>query len=71
MVFDRQPVEVYLAICGIVFLLCMQILNSRISLQSWLHNRPLPVRWTIWIGGILAIILLGKYEELVFIYFQF
>ncbi|MBF9220105.1 MBOAT family O-acyltransferase [Hymenobacter ruricola] len=45
--------------------------QRHVSLNAWLGQQAAPVRWAIYYGIVLSIALLGAYENIRFIYFQF
>ncbi len=56
-----------------VILLCVQIMQTKVSIREYLERRAWPVRWVVYICLIFGIILLGYYGlgDSSFIYFQF
>jgi alginate O-acetyltransferase complex protein AlgI len=59
------------ALLSIVFLELVQSLHRRVSLTDVLATRPLVLRWSVYAGFVLAIVLFGVYRNSQFIYFQF
>jgi hypothetical protein len=54
-----------------VFLELVQLLHGRFSLTQALAARPLVLRWSVYAGFVLAVVLFGVYRNSQFIYFQF
>ena len=69
-----QREDFILSIVLIVMLMALEYLHTRTDLYAFIQNRPLPVRWTVYMTGIFIVILFGVYGTLSansFIYFQF
>lgn len=61
------PIDMVLSWFWIVVLIASELLFSRYSFQQL--GRP--VRWALYLGGMIAILLFGVYDNNQFIYFQF
>jgi alginate O-acetyltransferase complex protein AlgI len=59
------------AILAIVVLESVQLLHRRISLTRQVARFPVVVRWPVYAGFVLLVVLLGVYRNNQFIYFQF
>jgi len=59
------------AVLSIVFLEAVQWLHGRRPLPKLIAEYPLAVRWPVYVGFVLAVVLLGVYRQNQFIYFQF
>jgi alginate O-acetyltransferase complex protein AlgI len=59
------------AILSIGFVEAVQYLHSRGALTRSLARYPSTIRWPVYIGFTLAVVLLGVYRSSQFIYFQF
>lgn len=59
------------AVLSIVFVELVQWLHERVSLTQMLASRPILVRWPVYAGFALVLVLFGVYHESQFIYFQF
>jgi D-alanyl-lipoteichoic acid acyltransferase DltB (MBOAT superfamily) len=62
------------AIVSIIVLLFVHLVQRKIVVSNWVANQWLPIRWSLYIGLILTILIFGFYgqnEEAQFIYFQF
>lgn len=59
------------ALLSIAFLELVQWLHGRVSLTRVLSRHPLVVRWPVYVGFVLAVVLFGVYSKSQFIYFQF
>lgn len=69
-----QKEDFVFSIILIVLLMILEYLHTKTDLYEFIQNRPLPVRWTIYMAGIFIVILFGVYGTLSansFIYFQF
>lgn len=58
----------------IVFLMAMDVVESRTNWRTWLQARPMPVRHLAYLALIFCMILFGIYGDMsagAFIYFQF
>ena len=60
-----------IAIISVILVECVELLHNRISLTRVIAERPVIVRWPLYAGFTIAVILLGIYRESQFIYFQF
>jgi D-alanyl-lipoteichoic acid acyltransferase DltB (MBOAT superfamily) len=59
------------AVLSIAFLEVAQWLHVRHPLPKRVAEYPLAVRWPVYVGFVLAVVLLGVYRQNQFIYFQF
>lgn len=62
------------AVFSILILLLVHLAQRKISLSRWVAEQWLPVRWILYTGLILTILIFGFYgqnEKAQFIYFQF
>jgi alginate O-acetyltransferase complex protein AlgI len=55
----------------IALLVGIEALQRRMRLRQWVTARPFAVRWAIYLTGAAAILVLGVFEKVEFIYFQF
>lgn len=67
----ENKVDLAIALIGIVFLGVVEILEEQIGLYARLKTLIRPVKWVLLIALILLIVVLGKWEEVDFLYFQF
>jgi len=63
--------EFVIAVCAIGFMVFVQILQRHGSLRARLSERPVWFRWGMYYAIIIAILMLGKFDQQQFIYFQF
>ncbi len=63
--------DFYIAIFVISFLMLYEIAQERFEIDLKIKKSPSIVKWFILILGIFSIALLGKWEEVDFLYFQF
>jgi alginate O-acetyltransferase complex protein AlgI len=63
--------DLYIAIITIVLLIIIEILEERIQLHNKLKYFAKPVKWMMLILILLSIVVLGKWESIDFLYFQF
>jgi D-alanyl-lipoteichoic acid acyltransferase DltB (MBOAT superfamily) len=67
----ENKLDLAIALIGIVFLGVVEILEEQIGLYARLKTLIRPVKWVLLIALILLILVLGKWEEVDFLYFQF
>jgi D-alanyl-lipoteichoic acid acyltransferase DltB (MBOAT superfamily) len=67
----ENKADLAIALVGIVFLGIVEILEEQIGLYEKLKTLIRPVKWVLLIALILLILVLGKWEEVDFLYFQF
>ncbi len=67
----ENKVDLAIALGGILFLGIVEILEEQIGLYERLKTLIRPVKWVLLVGLILMIVVLGKWEEVDFLYFQF
>jgi D-alanyl-lipoteichoic acid acyltransferase DltB (MBOAT superfamily) len=63
--------DLYIAIITIIILVIIEILEEKIQLHNKLKNFVKPVKWLLLILLLLSIVILGKWESIDFLYFQF
>jgi D-alanyl-lipoteichoic acid acyltransferase DltB (MBOAT superfamily) len=64
--------EEWLALLGAVSILFLvERVQSRVAIGSWITRQAAPVRWSLYFGIVGYIALLGAFETVQFIYFQF
>ena len=68
--------ELLVLAVAVLILLLVDILNERsVSVREWIAARPMPIRWALYLCGVLTIILFGiygkKYDAAAFIYMRF
>jgi D-alanyl-lipoteichoic acid acyltransferase DltB (MBOAT superfamily) len=69
---DLNPAQILLIVtCEVLFLELVQLFQRRMSLIQLVSERPFTVRWSIYYGMILFVLLFGVFEQSKFIYFQF
>lgn len=62
----------WLALFGALALLFLvEKAQVRLSINAWLQQQATPVRWALYYGIVLYIAVLGAFERVQFIYFQF
>jgi len=49
----------------------VQFFQERFRLRPWVRQRPLALRWTLYYGIAIILVVLGVYNRSQFIYFQF
>ncbi len=67
----ENKVDFSIALFGILFLVIVEILEEQIGLYERLKTLIRPVKWVLLVCLILLIVVLGKWEEVDFLYFQF
>ncbi len=63
--------DFYIAIFMIAILIVIELLEERLQLYEKIKHSAKPVKWLLLILILLAIIVLGKWESVDFLYFQF
>jgi alginate O-acetyltransferase complex protein AlgI len=63
--------ELIIAFSVIAFMEFVHLIQEHRSIRQFLDNKPLLLRWSIYIGIILLILLFGVFDNTQFIYFQF
>jgi len=63
--------EILVSLALIVLLLGVEILDERRPLQQRLARQPTPVRWGIYYGACLTLLVLGTWQLQDFVYMQF
>jgi D-alanyl-lipoteichoic acid acyltransferase DltB (MBOAT superfamily) len=63
--------DMALSIFLILFLFIVDIFEDRHSLSDKLKLSPVYLKWTLLVGMICSIFVLGKWEQIDFLYFQF
>jgi alginate O-acetyltransferase complex protein AlgI len=62
----------WMALAGaLVLLFAVEKAQLHYSINNWLVQQAKPIRWGIYYGIVLYIALLGAFEHVQFIYFQF
>jgi hypothetical protein len=67
----ENRIDFSIALLSIVFLAVVEILEEQIGLYARLKKLGRPVKWVMLIVLILCIVVLGKWNEVDFLYFQF
>jgi len=66
------PADFVLSIILIIILFIVDILEDKISFsETIIRQSPVFIKWSLLLGFILSIFILGKWEEIDFLYFQF
>lgn len=63
--------DMVLSIILIIILFVVDILEDKHSLSFKMKQLPVYVKWSLLVGTVLAIFILGKWEQIDFLYFQF
>ncbi len=66
-----KKVELFLAIFFILVLETIHLFQERYPLRRTIAAWPLPIRWFVYIVGVLVVIFFGVFTQQQFIYFQF
>jgi len=59
------------AFASIVFMESMHLLQEHFRMRQFLSNKPLMLRWSLYLALLFIILLFGVFNETPFIYFQF
>ncbi|KAA9339402.1 MBOAT family protein [Hymenobacter busanensis] len=68
---DQPPAQLWLALGCLGVMLAVEAAQGFGRLGALVQARPVPVRWSLYVGLLLAIVLLGVFNSSQFIYFQF
>ncbi|MDQ3815846.1 MAG: MBOAT family protein, partial [Armatimonadota bacterium] len=68
---EISKVELLIAFCAIAVMESAHLLQRRVSVRHWLAQKPVWFRWGLYYGVAAAILLLGVFNKIQFIYFQF
>ncbi len=66
--------EFYFAIYSILALVLIEFLQRKMSILEWIKSRPILIRWAVYYGMIIIILIFGvygNYDQTQFIYFTF
>lgn len=63
--------DLYIAVISTLILITVQIIQSRSGLRKFISEKPLLVRWIIYLLLVFIIMVYGKFETRSFIYGQF
>lgn len=69
--FGFNDMELYLAILFIGILFLVHIIQTKVQIREYVSQRPLVLRWAIYLILIFIILIYGKFENRQFIYMQF
>jgi D-alanyl-lipoteichoic acid acyltransferase DltB (MBOAT superfamily) len=64
-------VEIAMSVALIVFLLAVELVQERGALRPRIVAWPAWARWTCYYAAVASILLLGRFDERQFVYFQF
>jgi alginate O-acetyltransferase complex protein AlgI len=65
------PMDLYLAVIFISLLLAVQLFQRKTGIRDFISQKPLVVRWALYLLLIFIILIYGKFETRQFIYLQF
>jgi D-alanyl-lipoteichoic acid acyltransferase DltB (MBOAT superfamily) len=68
---DVSKSDLVISVLLIALLEAVHYFQSKQNISSYFLQRPAYVRWSVYYGYILAILFLGVFGDLQFIYFQF
>lgn len=63
--------ELLFALTAILFMECVHLIQTHRKLDSYLYNKPIYVRWSVYYAMVFCILILGQFTQKEFIYFQF
>ena len=63
--------DAWIVLCSIALLYASEFLGDTVGHGPWLAARPAWFRWMLLAAGVLLIVLLGKWDSIDFLYFQF
>jgi D-alanyl-lipoteichoic acid acyltransferase DltB (MBOAT superfamily) len=67
----ENKIDLAISLAGLVFLGVVEVLEERMGLYARLKTLGRPLKWAMLIALILMVVLLGKWDEVDFLYFQF
>jgi D-alanyl-lipoteichoic acid acyltransferase DltB (MBOAT superfamily) len=70
-VFDLPKVEIFIAMIAMLVLGIHHIIQRKQPVSIWLSSKPIWLRWMVYYGLLLSILVFGYLEPNEFIYFQF
>jgi len=65
------PRQFPVAIAAIAVLEVSQLVSRKVSIPSLVIRMPIPARWALYASFVMAVLMLGVYKQMRFIYFQF
>ncbi len=66
-----ERIDIFLALFFIGLMEFVHLIQEHVRMREFLSNKPLPLRWGIYITIIISILLFGVFNNTEFIYFQF
>lgn len=69
-----DPKDFYLSLIALMILLMAHMIQRNHNTYAWLQKQWIPIRWGVYLGILLVIVIFGIYgdkEQAAFIYFQF
>lgn len=66
-----HPVDMWITVIFTLILYFSEFVGERRGYENWLSDRSVLFKWFLVVAGILSIIVLGKWDAVSFIYFQF
>lgn len=51
----------WMVVCGALLMLAVSLLHRKIEIRKTIAQFPLPLRWAVYMGGLLIILLFGVY----------
>lgn len=67
----ENKIDFFIALTGIIVLVIIEILEEQIGFYARLKTLGRPVKWAILAGLLLLVVVLGVWNEVDFLYFQF
>ncbi|MDX6769487.1 MAG: MBOAT family O-acyltransferase [Elusimicrobiota bacterium] len=69
--FDLPGAELVFALAGVAATLAVDLARRGAGLRERVARLPAPARWAFYYAAVAALLLLGRFDERPFIYFQF
>ncbi len=69
--FELPLSEMFIGMCAIIILGIHHLIQREQSARAWFNTKPIWIRWTIYYGLVIWILVFGYLEPSEFIYFQF
>ena len=58
---DLSPTYTWFLLVATAVMFSVESLHQKTSIRDLIDRQPLPVRWSVYLTGILVVLLMGKY----------
>ena len=69
--FELPPSEMLIGMIAIIILGIHHLMQRKQTVRAWLNAKPIWIRWTVYYGLVISILVFGYMKPSEFIYFQF